>query len=310
MVVAKYQCKQAELYLASKIGWRNCNNFIGSFTAYKPFYTAAFVTTRQTEITTAEAMPDVSVRDAHVTSKLLSVNQKAETCRNKFQDLKSYINSAYTDAEIPIKYQEAGNSHYNDATKNNWAAVENLVTDAANFITLNNTVLLANNNMPATFSASFTSAKTTFITALSDFYDSQETESDAAENKVIANNDLFDKFMLMCIDGQKIFRNDEGRKQMFTFDHLLGLVSNPLANLSGTITSGNPAQSLDNCEVHVLETDTIVTSDANGNYDFGIVAAGTYTVTFTKEGFAPQSLPNVKVLTGTAKKVDVTMLPA
>lgn len=309
MIQPSYPCKQAELYTAARIGWRNFLNQLPAFTSYKPFYTNAYHNNRLLEITAAETMADESVRRAKVKSKHLILTQKAELARNRWQDIKSYINSAFTDAELEIKYQEAGAAHYPLAAANNWEETELLLVDGETFLAANLAALTAGNNMPPAFVAQYAAAKNAFITAMSDFYNQEELESDVAEDKIIANNAIYDKLLEMCIDGQKIFRTDLAKKQMFTFDDLLSLVTNHVANLKGSVTTGIASTPVPDAKVDVLQLAEFTTTDTDGKYDFGSIANGTYTIVFSKAGFITQTFTNIIIETGTAKTINVVLLP-
>ncbi len=69
--------------------------------------------------------------------------------------------------------------------------------------------------------------------------------------------------------------------------------------LSGTVTNvpapGVEAEPIEEALITVLELALATESDSNGNYGFGILPAGTYTLTISKAGYAPQSIPGIVI---------------
>ena len=307
MAKPNYPCKQSELYLASRIGWRNFLTLLSFFIVFKAIYTTLFQSARIAQIAAAKALPDVSVRNSKVTRKQKLTKKKAKICRTKYQTLKSYINGAFPEDERETLYQEAGQAHYQQASQNNWEEVDNLMTDGKAFITNHLSELTAADNMPATFQASFSDAYDAFDVALNDFYDEEETEKQVTANKVNANNAVYDVLMLMLTDAQQIFVDDEDKRKLFTFEHLMSLVTNHVANLTGDITTDVPVDDLSGFEIRIIETDDVEVTDEDGNYDFGTIAAGTYTIQISKAGYITQIIADVEILTGSTKKLDVMM---
>ncbi len=296
--------------MAAQIGWRNFLLLLSFFSPFKSLYDTVFQAARIAQIKAAKNLPDYSVRGSKVTQKHKTVIKKAKTCRTRFQSLKSYINGAFSVDERESLYQEAGQAHYAEAGKNNWEEIDNLMTDGNNFITAHLTELTAANNMPAAFQTTFANDYDAFSTALSDFYAEEEAERQAAANKINANNAVHEALMLMLTDAQQIFVDDEDKRKIFTFDHLMSLVTNKIADLTGNVTTLVPTDVLSDFEIHIIETDDFVLTDTDGLYDFGVLAAGTYNVKVSKVGFVTQTINNVEILTGTTKTLDIVMLHA
>lgn len=307
MAKSNYPCKQSELYVAAQIGWRNFLTLLSFFTIFKALYDAAYQTARINQIKAAKALPDVSVRGSKITMKNKAVIKKGKACRSKFQALKSYINEAFPADDRATLYQEAGQAHYLDATHDNWEEIDSLMIDGKNFITAHLSELTANDNMPAAFQTTFSDTYAAFELALSDFYAEEEAEKQVTANKVAANNSVYEKLMLMLMDAQQVFAEDEEKRKLFTFEHLMSLVSNKLANLIGQVTTSVPLDDLSGFEITIVETGDTAITDEQGNYDFGAVAAGTYKVQISKDGFVTKIIPNVEILTGTTKRLDVVM---
>ena len=311
MVQKNYPGKQAELYLAAEIGWSVFLTHLAAFTLFKAFYDAAYHSARIAEITTARKLPDVSVRQARVSLKRIAAELKGREVCNLFQNLKSYIDYAYPNEAVTQEmYQLAGQMHYNQAYRNNWEMLKNLIDDATAFINDKLAELQANNNMPVSFDTTWASTCTDAITALDAFYDEENKEHELTDEKVKQNNTIYSMLMDMFGDAQKIFRKDETIQEMFTYEYVAKLVSNDVASLSGKVSVDEPLATLNGFLILVEETGEEVATDEGGNYDVGTIKAGTYSLQFSKDGYVTQLLNNVEVATGTHKRVNVSMVKA
>jgi hypothetical protein len=114
----------------------------------------------------------------------------------------------------------------------------------------------------------------------------------------------------MFSDAQEIFRDDEALRSTFTVEYVFGLVTQKIANITGNISTQSPSESLDGFEIRILETDDFVLSDNVGHFNFGAVAAGTYTLQVSKLDYTTQTIKDVEVQTGTTKKINITMVKA
>lgn len=310
VVIVNYPCKQMELISVARIGWLSFKNQNADFTAKKEFYKPPYYDLRIGEVDAAEKFDDYSVRLAKITEKRLFLEKKQIVCLNKWQDLKSYIQSAWEDDEavMKAKFQQAGSEFYADAVDKNWESVADLMKTGETFITENTTALSANNNMPGTFASEFSDVKKELDDAMKDFYTEEENESKLGDKKIDACNLVYKKLMGMFADGQKYFRNDESVKSQFIFDNVLKLVTNKLASLKGHITTNVMNDNLLGFSLSILQNGEEVKTDDEGKYDFGSLAAGTYTVEVSKTGYVSQTINNVVVETGTAKTLNIVMI--
>ena len=224
---SNYNCTQAELYAVCTLGWTNYSNNLTLFTAHKGFYTALFGSTRLAEVVSAQQLPNEQTRDEVVETFRLVLGQKGKTARNKWQDLKSYIETAFPDPFMKPKLEAAGSKFYEQAARGNWEVLKDMMVAGRGFIVANAAALAAGNNMPAGFLASFTLAKAGFETTYTDFLVAEENAVLQTNAKITANNGIYDKLAAMQGDGKKIFRDSPDMANLFTFDYLLGLISPP-----------------------------------------------------------------------------------
>ncbi len=62
-------------------------------------------------------------------------------------------------------------------------------------------------------------------------------------------------------------------------------------------------------QVQVAETGNKIISDQDGNYFFGQLKSGTYTLIFTKDGFISQSISNIAVSPGQITEINTSIVP-
>ena len=100
--------------------------------------------------------------------------------------------------------------------------------------------------------------------------------------------------------------NDPAKYQLFLLPasnesgediSISGTVTNPMANpIEGALVS---------IEGMGIDTQT----DSNGNYAFGNLGSGSYTINFSATGYAPAVVPGVQVTAGQTTDLDVTLNP-
>jgi hypothetical protein len=83
-----------------------------------------------------------------------------------------------------------------------------------------------------------------------------------------------------------------------------------LGGITGTV-SDKTGSVLPGTTVEIVGDQTkltrVLTSNANGSYDFVNLPIGTYTLTFTHEGFQTQRVPSIAVQADRTATVNVTM---
>jgi choice-of-anchor B domain-containing protein len=90
---------------------------------------------------------------------------------------------------------------------------------------------------------------------------------------------------------------------------ILGQSFAPTASLEGNITDAVTTSPLDNVQIEFVSTQIVDFSDAAGNYISGIVVGGSYDITFSKIGYAPQTISNVVLTIGNTTTLDVQLVP-
>lgn len=291
-VKPEYPCSQKDLYSILETAWANYQLKLNNFTAHKAIYTAGYKTAALAAVAAAKALPDESTRSAAAESLRITLVKAGKTCLLNFQTLKSYIETAFADRDQwPVQFKAAGGDYYREASQEDWESMELMNQSAKNYLTANNSLLLGtapNLNMPATFTANFTAAATSFSTQYLAFKSAEET-STATAAKVAANNACYRTLMGMFRDGQIIFANDLETRKLFVFSNLLDLINPPVAGIRGEVKASGTNEPL-HATLSIQkdgEMATEIATEDDGSYSSKL-SAGTFTITVLVDGFAPQ----------------------
>lgn len=312
-VTSTYPSTQQQLYACGRAAWQSCSDRLVEFAALRAKYTALFIAGKLTAIDAAEALPDDEQRKQVSVLLREQLSVKGEECRDFWQRLKLYIEGAYPLNEIPIQLNAAGQAHYTQAVKENWDSVKRIMIDGNDFITANSVALLAGANMPAGFAALFTTAKTEFETLYTSYINATLDVEVKTQEKITANNAVYDDLISMCKDGQRIFKNDEAVKNLFTYDQILLDIAGPgIAGLRGGLTDSVTGLKLPDgviATISIFGTDHTTNSNAESRYEISPVAAGTYTIVIECPGYQSQQITNVVIQTGTLKTLNIILVP-
>jgi hypothetical protein len=77
--------------------------------------------------------------------------------------------------------------------------------------------------------------------------------------------------------------------------------------LSGTVTATANAQNLSGVQVQVINTSYTEITNGGGKYTVKVPVPGTYSVSFTKTGFAPKTINNVMITLGNTTTLNTTL---
>ena len=309
MTIKTYNCSQQALYDVCRAGWASCTTYLAEFTSFSPLYTASFIADKLEKVDAAQALPDAEQRTEDSRTLRVELKNKTTEALEQWQRLKRYITKAYPADQLEIKLDAAGQAHYNKAAKDDWGAAANLLTDAVAFATTNSADLELNSNMPPGFPAAYAAIKTAFDALHQSYITTSQTDEVQTQTKITANNGIHAAIMSMFLDGQRLFKNNEAVKKLFTFDQVLLTVTGPgLQGVKGDVTEDGTDLPVANAAVAFSgPTNKTVQTDAEGHYECPQLAAGTYTLQVTAPGYAPLTLNNIEVETGVMKTVDVVV---
>ncbi len=310
MVQSEYNCSQQELYTVARLGWNSCSQHIVKFGNFKAKYIPAYITTHLNEITAASIIHDAQARGAKSEKLRVQLTEKNKEALDIWQGLKRYIADAFPENLQKATLEEAGQKHYEKASNYDWDATEGLLTSGSVFISDYQTELEADDNMPITFPAEFNTFKTEFTTLHQNFLNSREDSAVGTQDKVVANNVVYNKLVSMLLDGQYIFRKDEATKKQFLFSELLYKASGTgTAGIKGTVTDAITHLPLKNVEIKFLLTIKTGKTDDEGKYEIKQVAHGKFDIEASLEGYQTRTISEFEILIGNISTLNIELTP-
>ncbi len=286
-----YNCSQDELYTAGYLIANSLEEELAAFTALKAKYNAVFVAGLRTEIEAAEAIADKEQREAESQIMRIGLVERVDgEVQNALGRLRLYIRDAWENEAVRVvRMQEAGFGDYDEAMNFDWEKVKSIMNTGRTFVVTHSAVLSAGENMPAGFVAEFETMATEVNGEIDAYLNAKENVRQVTQEKVGANNVLFDKLMKICEDGQKIFRADAAKRVQFVWTSVLAVVTpTGAAGLRGTVKAFGTNVPIGGAVVWMQrEGDVAVVfeTDVNGRYYSGGLPAGAYKFKLNKEGF-------------------------
>jgi hypothetical protein len=132
------------------------------------------------------------------------------------------------------------------------------------------------------------------------------TRSVTAQDRVNAMNAVWNITVRVSKAGKIIFMNDPAKYQLFLLP--ASSETGEDISISGTVSAlgGGP---LEGVAVSIASLSIDTETDSNGNYAFGNLPEGIYTLDFVLAGYAPHSLAGVDVVDGQTTDVDAELTP-
>ncbi|MBI1226379.1 MAG: hypothetical protein GC192_14190 [Bacteroidetes bacterium] len=314
MTLPLYPCSQSVFVVTVNTALDSLEEYLASFTAFKPKYVQAWVDALRAELLAAEILPDEDARRA--ASEIMRVQLVAlnRTCCELWQRLKRYITDAYPANIVDIQLAAAGQSKYAAAYNENWSEAKAMYTSAINFMADNLADLTADGNMPPAFPATFTTEIDAFNALLSDYESSKENIPVATQTKITAFNNVYRQTIAMMLDGQEIFKNNPAVLTQFVFAHVVERTTSAgQAGARGTVTSN-----LDDFPiVNAVATLTLASNpavsytaitNAEGKY-LNTCPSGNYKLRFTAENYLPSAVKDVTIAVGTVSTYNEKLVP-
>jgi len=285
-----YNCSQDVLYAACELVITSLNEELVSFTALKPKYNAALITSLRADLLAARNIPALSQRQSEQEIARINLLAKLTLCLDKLNALRLYIRDAYTVSAIrEVRMMEAGFGDYEKAAEANWEKLEAIMNNAKVFIGLHEAELLAGDNMPAGFKADFDALAATINPEVVAMQNMRENNKQGTSEKILANNNLYTKVMAVCEDGTYIFRNDSAKASQFVWSSVSEIITPPgAAGLRGDVKDELTSEVIVGASVNVKRADSpmiTVVTDVDGKYLFGSLPSGDYEGKVTVEGY-------------------------
>ncbi len=304
-----YRCTQLELYSTLKTIWDNYDDHQAQLVTYKSKYDAPLSVTHKGEIAAAKALPDEEARNAESQNLRIDVTALGQKCTRNWQLLKGYIVEAYPGANQKVQLDAAGAVYYVPASHSNWEFVAGMNSSANNFIVANGAALLADGFMPAGFKLQYKTDSDAFDVKYDEFKHAQQS-SEGTDEKIKANNKIYEDSMKMCADATMFFVTDDSIVKKFTFTTVLQIVSPP-----GSASLKIQAINLGTNEI-IVGAKVVIQKEGNaalngitddsGEVVFPGIDPGAYDVTIAAVGYTAMNFSK-DVNTGVSARKDVFM---
>lgn len=308
-IKAKYSSTQSELYAICTLGWNIAKQHQADIVVYFPQYTISYIDGKIADIQTTEQQPDFQTRDAITEQDGILLKGFAETAIFRWDLLERYIIHAFqTDKDlIKPNVEAAGKGYRPEAAKEhpNWEALKQMLISGRNYID-NNTPLLTP-FMPAGYSADYTTDQTAFVNKYNQLMLEFAESPTVTQEKIIANNVLYDELLLMLGDIYVILPATQ--KYQASFTYLKGIISSPgPAGLIGVVTDSVTNNPLEGALLRLMPGAIEAVSEADGSFDFGNISSGKYMIEIILDGYQTLLVP-VTIATGVTSTKNYSLVP-
>jgi len=323
-VVAKYNCKQIELYAVAGLAILSFRDHQAALETFKPKYKPGYELVLRTLWENASTLKGFQARDERSETALVHVREKAELSRDKWQRLKRYIVGVQDWQNVQkSKVEAAGQLSYEKAGADNWEYVTELMQMGSKFLEENEAELMEDENMPNTFRAEFDLVKDEFAIQYGELMDAVMDDPEQTEAKVTANNLLHDELSMFLGDAQVHFAKNKAVAKRFTFSQLLNIVRRPgtraqvpvtpqpglgTGSVAGKVTRTDTNVGLSDVEIEVVGTEIRFGTDANGNYVSPNLAVGSHVLKFWHEEMESREMP-VAIANNVVLAFDIGLSP-
>lgn len=246
-------------------------------------------------IEAAEAHPTDELVDDMMREKTEAVETAMTNCRNKWMETKPFVKKTFPDN--PTIWDKFGFNNYQniDSDQEGLTRFFKLLHGTA---TQYAAELIAKN---------YTQVMIDEIETLRSALDTANNEQEKfkidipvfTKQRTDKNNTVYGYSQLVCETGKLIFRDDYSKYQQYLLpasDETTPMILKGKVTQPGIGPIGTPALPVENVNISIMELPTLITqSDSNGNYGYGSIPPGTYTIVFSKPGYMPQSIPGVVI---------------
>lgn len=309
---SEYNVGEQDLYTGIDMVWTSYAEFLADFQAWKTTYDATVGDDQLAALDVAKAMPDEAQRDELHTTLNKELGPLSDDCLIVWKQLESYIRDGFPELVYQDKLNAAGHTYYLGASQKNWEDVQGLMNDGELFIAANTAELTAG-GMPATFAQLFTDTKGAFDAKHSEFLHAEETAKVLRDEKVNANNSLFQEAMKMCEDGKKIFRKEAAKRDQFTWTTVQALIKNTQSthSVKGVVSDADTKDPIEGAKVSALDKDgnpiegKEAVTESDGTYKIIGLKNGKYSLRIEAEAYDTVEVPFI--IDGKPVELDVEL---
>jgi Carboxypeptidase regulatory-like domain len=305
-----YLGKQQDLYLYSRLAWRNYMAHQAVFGKFSQYYTVDLATGQLKFIADTAALPDQAARVVEpldAKDDLVGLNSAV---LDMFMDGELYILRTWADpTKQTTMLNAAGKNYYEKAANFNWSSSESLISAFKLFLTLNGPAMQASGWMPEGFPKEFDMVSEPFLTLWDKYKASWDSARQERSVKFYNNNLIYKVMSEMCEVGKRKFANQPEIKKKFTITALLDEVAgNSPSGLQGLCAiNGQKRYPVAGVRISAMvgTEERFALTDDKGRYLL-LLPSGNYAVKVEAEGFVPQTLQkSVKI--GVKSYLNITM---
>ncbi len=308
---SSFNCSQSDFIIVVETGINSFIQYLLPFKEFSQFYSPAWSDELTLRLVAAAAMPDEDTLRSESEGIRKDLVKANRLCCKEWQILKRHISRSFDSDVVYLKLKAAGNNYYKTAANDGWPEASQMFTNAKNFMVSNAEKLSA--VMPASFPNSFEEKVNEFRRILAAYEQSKEVVMEGTQNRRKALNSIHKDFMVMMLDGQQIFGDNEAVRKQFVFTDVLSRISGAgLAGIRGAITDTVTNAAIANASITIKDgngnTIGVTTSDAEGKF-VNNTPSGTYNVTVVANGYITRIVDGFTVDVGTVSKLDIALSP-
>ncbi|MFI5217996.1 MAG: carboxypeptidase-like regulatory domain-containing protein [Bacteroidia bacterium] len=300
-ILRLYRITDPEMYEASRTKRSFFLEDKVELVAFDSDFADPFVTDWLTEIEAAEAFPQDEALDDQLTQLTAVVEEKMESCRDKFQSAKYFIEKAFP-KNAPV---------WNEFGYDNYKTIRRVQNDMVTFMKQFHST--ADKYKVQLIASGYTQPEIDEIDTLrTELIDANTIQENfigdlpvKTQARHIKNNEVWNIMVKVCTAGKTKFRNDFARYQRYLLPP--GEESPEALSILGLVTdqaNGNPLQG---ATLDLQPVGANTTSAANGRYSFGGLPDGNYTLTVSLADYVTQHIP-VTITGGNAVEVNVHLV--
>ncbi|MBL7815634.1 MAG: carboxypeptidase regulatory-like domain-containing protein [Saprospiraceae bacterium] len=307
----KYPCSQASLYAICVLAWEMCRDNQAAFFAFDAKYTEGYIQENLARVNAAKDIPDFKARQEDIMLLSVEYDKVATDLVNLAKMLKNSVERAYkNDKNIQkIMLNAAGFDGFKKVQDLDDKAITLFMSSALTFIADKAAVLGTEGKLPANFATQFTDINTSFVDVLGRYNAKAMASKTKTDEKVSANNDIFDSTIEMLEDGQFMYQLAPERAKQYLFNTLWDIVE-PTKNsgVGGKTLAVGGKKSVPKVTVTEPLTGKTAISDKDGSYAL-LLTEGKWLLTFTADGYISQTI-EVTIQKGVTKRLNVEMVKA
>lgn len=306
---SRFNCSQPSLFAVYRLTVQMVLDDLARFFAFDATYTEGWATANFAFTKTVERMPDANARKEAVAILSLDYDKKVAAIVLLAKYLKAYIERGFEASVQDIMLTSAGFGYLKKVKEGNANAVSSFMSSALVFVVDKAVILTEKGKMPADFLARLQVADTDFDTVLSQYNAAVLVAKAKTDERLAGCNEIADRLQAILADGRTINLESPDIAKTYQFSSVLARVeSTKNAGINGKVSLPGGKKGLAGATVTEPISGKTYVSDKDGYYEITPLTMGDYTLTFSADGFVPQTLTGNTVQTGVVKRLNVEMV--